>query len=112
MSYVDKLAKEGDIAGAKAFAAENPEAASLLGDAFATHQPGLKHVLREEVPSAFASPTPDIVDQKTNQQVTANVIAGPPDPGGGVPTEPPVIVTAPAPPWPPPVSSCTAAFRW
>ncbi len=91
---IDALAKAGDMEGAKAFASRYPQHAYLLERAFAQHDPGLLHVLQEEVPSAFSSPSP----------VLSPDVKKAPDPGdpGGPVDLPPVPVTPPSPPPAPP----------
>lgn len=91
---IDALAKAGDIEGAKAFASRYPQHAHLLEGAFAQHDPGLLHVLQDEVPAAFSSPSP----------VLSPDVKKAPDPGdpGGPVDLPPVPVTPPSPPPAPP----------
>lgn len=96
----ESLARAGDIEGANSFVKTNPQHQRLLINAFAKYNPGLLSILRDDLPTIFESESASA----HLPSATPSVIQGPGGPGGGGGTTdlPPVIVSAPAPPYPDP----------
>lgn len=67
-----RIARDGDLDTATAFAQQHPESAHLLGDAFASHNLGLLHALQDRVRTAFAGPHDLDAAAPTNGQSTAD----------------------------------------